>query len=220
MDVINQAAFVLKVIVALAPLSLYFLLLGLVSSRARPHLVSARADFAILAMVFIPVIGLPLVAMIGRGQHHIVTGVVVVLLATFFALLPRRDRSWVLYNCSPSQGRRLLLQAARRLRWQVTRHDDDSLEIRSAQLRITHAALPWLRNVTLHTDGPLTAQGRADRHTLMAALSEELQHEQMLPSATGAGLVLLGAALLGLPMWYFLHNISTIVEAVRRILSA
>ena len=87
-------------------------------------------------------------------------------------------------------------------------------------MRITQTGLPWLRSVTLHTEGPATAEARAARRELIAALREEFQSETMLPSATGASLVLIGATLLGLPMWYFFHNIHAIVETVRRILSA
>jgi hypothetical protein len=220
LDITDQAVFVLKVILALGPLSLYFLGLGLVSSQARPCLVSARTDFTLLATAFIPAITFPVLLLIEHGQHQIVTGVVVGLLALFFALLPRRDSSWVVYNCSPAQGRRLLQQAARHLGWRVHRHGDGPLEIEPIGLRITQTALPWLRSVTLHVEGPTSIEARVARRTLMAALSEELRHEAMLPSATGASLVLIGAGLLGLPMWYFFHNINVIVEAVRRIFAA
>ena len=220
MDVTDQAAFVLKVILALATISLYFLGLGLVSSQARPCLVSARADFTLLAMAFIPVIALPVLALIDLGQFQVVTGAVVSLLTLFFVLLPRRDQHWVIYNCTPAQGHRLLQQASCRLGWQAVRHDDGSIEVRPPGMRITQTGLPWLRSVTLHTEGPATAEARAARRELIAALREEFQSETMLPSATGASLVLIGATLLGLPMWYFFHNIHAIVETVRRILSA
>lgn len=220
MDITDQAVFVLKIILALGPLSLYFLGLGLVSSQARPHLVSARTDFALLATAFIPAIAFPVLLLIEHGQHQIVTGAVVVLLAVFFALLPRRDSSWVVYNCSPAQGRRLLQQAARHLGWRVHGHGDGSFEIEPIGLRITQTALPWLRSVTLHAEGATNMEARVARRALMAALGEELKHEAMLPSATGASLVLIGAGLLGLPMWYFFHNINVLVEAVRRIFAA
>lgn len=220
MDVTDQAAFVLRVILALAPLSLYFLGLGLVSSQARPCLMSARADFTLLAVVFIPVIALPVLALIDMGQFQMVTGAVVSLLALFFILLPRREQHWVLYNCSRVQAHRLLRQAARRLGWQAIPHDDGTIEIQTIGLRVTQSGMPWLRSVTLHTDGPATPQFQTGRRALIAALREEFRSETMLPSPTGASLVLIGATLLGLPMWYFFHNIHAIVETVRRIFSA
>jgi hypothetical protein len=219
-DVTDQAAFVLKVILALAPLSLYFLGLGLVSSQARPCLVSARTDFTLLAVVFIPVIAFPVLALIGMGQFQMVTGTVVSLLALFFILLPRREQHWVLYNCSRAQARRLLQQASARLGWQATAHDDGSVEIQPIGLRVSQSGVPWLRSVTLHTEGPATPQVQIARRQLIAALREEFRSETMLPSPAGASLVLIGATLLGLPMWYFFHNIHAIVETVRRIFSA
>jgi hypothetical protein len=113
-----------------------------------------------------------------------------------------------------------LQQAARRLGWHSTLQSDGSIEIQSIGLRITQSGLPWLRSVTLHTEGPATPQAQTARRELIAALVEEFQSETMLPSPTGASLVLIGATLLGLPMWYFFHNIHAIVETVRRIFSA
>ncbi len=220
MDVFDQAVFVLKVILALAPLSLYFLGLGLVSSRARPCLVSARVDFALLGVAFVPVIALPVMALVGQGQAHLVTAVVLALVGLFVFLLPRRDQSWVIYNCSPAQGRRLLQQAARGLGWQLALDADGPSTIQPVGLRVTQAGLPWLRSVTLHIDGPASPEARCARREFIAAIREELRHETMLPSPTGASLVLIGAGLLGLPMWYFFHNINAIVETVRQIFSA
>lgn len=220
MESADQAFFVLKIILALGPLSLYFLGLGLLSSQARPHLVSARTDFTLLAMVFIPLIVLPVLLLMEHGLSHLVTAGVVGLVILFVALLPKRDQSWVMYNCSPAQGRRLLQQATRRLGWEAVWQEDGRVAIRPVDLHITQTSLPWLRSVTLHADGPTTPDSRAARRQLMATLRAETQHETMLPSATGASLVLIGAALLGLPMWYLFQNISAIVETVRRILSA
>jgi hypothetical protein len=79
--------------------------------------------------------------------------------------------------------------------------------------------MPWLRNITLRCPVPGGA-ALQDRDLLLAAMARELRREAMLPSPTGAGLVVIGATLLGLPMWYFFHNFDAIVDVVRRILPA
>ena len=53
-----------------------------------------------------------------------------------------------------------------------------------------------------------------------ARVFEEMAAEGLLPSPTGASLVLIGAALLGVPMWYLLHHMGAIVDVVRQILFA
>ena len=220
MEPADHAFFVLKILLALGPLSLYFLGLGLLNSQARPYLVSTRTDFTLLVTVFIPVIVLPVLLLLEHGLSHLVTVVAVGLVILFVALLPKRDQGWVLYNCSPAQGRRLMQQAVRRFGWEAVWRADGSLEVRPVDLHITQTSLPWLRSVTLHAEGPATPASRAARRRLMDGLRGEIQQEAMLPSATGASLVLIGATLLGLPMWYLFQNINAIVETVRRILSA
>jgi len=220
LDTTDTAVFVLKIVLALGPLAVYFLALGLVNSQARPCLLRARTDFTLLAVAFVPVIAAPVQMLIEHGQLHLVSGVIVAVLALFFGLLPRRDRGWVMYNCSPAQCRRLLQQACRRLGWELNRAADGVLHVRPPGLLVTTTGLPWLRSVTLRMDGPATPAARSARARLVATLHDELSREAMLASATGISLVVIGAALLGVPMWYLFHHMDAIVDVVRRIFFA
>lgn len=217
MEPTNTAVFVLKIILAIGPLALYFLILGLLNSQARPCLVSARLDFALLTVAFVPVIAMPLLVLFGQGSHQLVSVIVLGFVGLFCVLLPRRDHRWVVYNCSPAQCRRLLHQVARRMGWRVVSSQEGTLTVEPLGLHLTQSALPLLRSVTLHVHAQNHDTATSQ---LIAALKREVRAEAMLPSATGVSFVVVGAALLGLPMWYFFHHFDVIVEVVRRIFSA
>ena len=229
----DHVIFVLQVVLAVGPLAVYLLTLGLVNSQARPCLVTSRADFTLLAVAFVPVIVWPVVTLVRSEHVFLAAGAVAGVTALFLAMLPGRDAGWVIYHVSPSQSRRLLEQACRRLGWRVASVQDepaadrsyqDAVVIQPGRLLVTQDALPWLRNVTIRiaSAGP-EPQPRVDpvaREHLVKALFDEIQRESMLPSPTGASLMLIGAALLGVPMWYLFNHIELIVEAVKRLLFA
>jgi hypothetical protein len=220
MDTSNQAAFVLQVVLALGPLAVYFLGLGLVNSGAHPSLVPARTDFVLLTMALIPMIMGPVVGLVEIGGWWPALAAGAVLAGFFIATLPRRDAAWVVYNCSLPQCRRLLSHACRRLGWAIE-GGDDQLHIPEANLTITLSSLPLLRNVTL------SFGRRGERGTSLASLAQlidslerEIRQEAILPSPTGASMVVIGACLLAVPMWFFFHNMDVIVRAVRQIFFA
>lgn len=220
MDSAERVIFVLQVILALGPLAVYFLGLGLVNSQSRPHMANARSDFLILTIAFVPVIVLPVVSLVRQGMI-IPAGLAVLLVGLLFtALLPANRGRWVVYNISEPRCRRLLERACRRLGWSAG-GSDGRIEIASRGLRIIVGSLPWLRNVTLQiesTQGGATSPN--DEAELMGAVGREIAQEFMLPSPTGASLVLVGAALLGFPMWYLFSHMDAIVDVLRQLLVA
>ncbi len=208
-------------VLAVGPLAIYFLGLGLVNSQARPCMVNARADFALLAVAFFPVILLPSFVLIEYGHPGVVGAVLAGVLALFFGMLPKRGESWVIYNCSLAQCRRLLGHAVGHLGWRTEGNSGpDTIHLHTAGLVIACTSLPWLRSVTLRIDGATSPQAITARDRLLAVMRAEMAREALLPSATGASLVVIGAGLLGLPMWYLFQHMEAVVEVVRRILFA
>lgn len=217
MDARDQVVFVLQVVMALGPIAVYFLGLGLVNSQARPLLISARRDFTLLGSAFLPLILVPGVALIRNGHGWLAVGVLAGVLILFATMLPARRGIWVVYNVGGGQFLRLLQRACRRRGWQL-QVEGDLLTVQPGGLQITRHGVSWLRNVTIEMRGagrrsPAVAE-------LIDALRRELDHESMLPSPTGASLVVIGASLLGLPMWYLFHHMDMIVDVVRQILFA
>jgi hypothetical protein len=216
-DAPAHVVFVLEVLIALGPLAVYFLGLGLVNSQPRPCMINARADFVWLTVAFLPVIAVPSVAMVQQGLLLAAVAVAGVVAVLFFVLLPARRSGWVLYNMEEQRCRRLIARACRRLGWTLI-DDGDQQEVQEAGLSISYSAIPWLRNVAVRIETERRAE--TARHTLVRAIGEELVREPMLPSATGASLVVIGAGLLGVPMWYLFRHMDAIVEVARQIFKA
>lgn len=218
MDAREQVMFVLQVVMALGPIAVYFLGLGLVNSQARPFLISSRRDFTLLASAFIPLILVPAVGLVRQGHPWLAWGTVVGVAAIFLAMLPARHSSWVIYNVSASQFRRIIERACRRQGWKT---EPAGRDLAVVPLGVTLAIhrVSWLRNATVEIH-PSTAEARSRAASFLGVLDEELKRESMLPSPAGASLVVIGASLLGLPMWYLFHHMHQIVDVVRQILFA
>jgi len=215
LDPTDQVIFVLKLVLALGPLAVYFLALGLVNSQAHPLLIRARVDFVLVAVAFVPVVMAPVVGLVEYGLGWPAAAVVVGMTALFFVMLPGRDAGWVIYNVDRSQCRRLFERACRRLGW-IAEGGDDQLHVAGADLVVRLGGLPWLRNVTVRVGSATGGSCGSAGERLMRAVYHETRREATLPSPTGASMVV-GAALLGVPMWYLFHHMGAIVEVVRRI---
>ncbi|GMV96731.1 MAG: hypothetical protein AMXMBFR83_10910 [Phycisphaerae bacterium] len=218
MDARDQVMFVLQVVMALGPIALYFLGLGLVNSQSRPFLISARRDFTLLASAFIPLILVPAIGLVRQG-HAWLAGLSVLLVAGLFVvMLPGRRATWVIYNVSAGQLRRVFERVCRRNGWRSRCADGEWL-IEPAGLKLMIHRVSWLRNATIEIH-PVSPEGPDRMEPFLGGLAQELERESMLPSPTGASLVVIGAALLGLPMWYLFHHMDLIVHVVRRFLFA
>lgn len=217
MDPRDQVVFILQVVLALGPIAVYFLGLGLVNSQSRPFLISARMDFTLLAGAFVPLVLVPGFALVSHGHGWIAVLVLAGVLALFTVMLPARGTTWVVYNVGSDQFHRLLERACRRQGWKL-RSDGDLLIVDPIGLHLTRHGISWLRNVSIQLQG--ARRQSVEARQLMAALRDELAGESMLPSPTGASLVVIGASLLGLPMWYLFSHMDQIVDVVRQILFA
>lgn len=219
LDSSHQALFVLQLVVALAPPAIYFLMMGLANSQAQPRVMRARVDFILLTTAFIPFIAAPVLALIQMGHVPIALAVLAGTASILALLMPPASGSWVVYNLDPARCRRILTRACERLGWTALERED-GVHVPSAGLLITLDAVPVLRNVTLRIQGDAGGCTAGSDERLMQAIRGELRRESLLPSPAGASLVVLGAALLGVPMWYVVQHFDAIVDVVRRILPA
>jgi hypothetical protein len=218
-DSTDHVIFVLQVMLAIGPLALYFLGLGLVNSQSHPCLVRGRSDFLLLTIAFTPVILAPLMTLIREGLFSLALGGILAVGMLFFWLLPRGDSTWVVYNIERGRCRRLIERACRRQDWTIS-PEQGRIVVAPLNLAVRISGFPLLRNVTLQTEALDGRSESADQALLIDAIRREVDQEAMLPSATGASLVLVGASLLGLPMWFLFHHMDAIVDVVRRILVA
>lgn len=207
-----QVVDVLMLVGNVAPIALYFLILGLVNSHSRPWIVTSRSDFLALTSVLMPVLLWPVPDFI-RGQLYVSLAMgLLAAVAAFLYLLPRPDAGFVIYNVAEARCLRLLAQTIRGLgldgRW-----DGRTWLVDSGALSIEVRKFALLRNVTLHFD-VRDPSARDLVRQIGGALHTRLQTVAQLPSPMGAGLVLLGVGLMILPMWMVGRHIHDLVDAV------
>jgi len=206
----NIAIDSLLVVGLVAPIAIYFLLLGLVNSHARPCLVSSRSDFISLTIVMAPLLIAPMPALANRSLWWLLALEVLLAGWAFFAMLPGRWDGWVIYNISGRRCRAAVEAALRDLGWGGSWKGD---VWRGEIGELALSSIPLLRNVTLHT-GRLSRRSAERLAELDRALQHRLMRIEQLPSTAGACLLVLGVALLAMPIWMMGRHIQDVVEAV------
>ncbi len=210
-----HAVDVLMLVGNVAPIALYFLVLGLVNSHARPCLITSRSDFLALTTVLLPLLIWPVPEFVRAHLFgSLALGLLLAVLA-FYYLLPHAAAGFVVYNVSRSQCLNALAAALRRLnlsgRWDnavwTSDRGDLLIEIRQFSL---------LRNVSIHTT-PSSDAARDCVHHIGLELRRSLQSVAQLPSNMGAALVMLGVTLMILPMSMVARHIDDLVEAMAHL---
>lgn len=219
MDPAADVISVLQLLVNLGPPALYFLILGLVNSQRQPRLVSMRADFVTLAVVFLPVLLWPAVFLMTHHWWWLVAAEVGVVAAAFAMLLPGRRSGWVLYHQTTDEAKGLLRQAVADMHLDATWEERAAI-LPDAGLHIRLSSFPWLGSVSIRVD----AQGPQDASAIIERLGERIdrrcQTRALLPSPVGTCLVAVGIALWILPLWMTLRHMDAIVDLVQSILFA
>lgn len=205
----------LMIFLNVAPIGLYFLILGLVNSHARPHRVSSRADFVALTSVMIPLLFWPIPALVvSRMWWLLAVGLCAAVIA-FVRLLPRRDAGWVVYNLSEGRWRRTLENACRGAGLQGEWSGRTWREA-SGAMSLTYNYLSVLRNVSVNVDAASqAARGRADE--LARRLDEQFLSIEQLPSTSGACLLVLGVMLMVVPLWVLGQHAQDVAATVARL---
>lgn len=207
-----QPVDVLMLVGNVAPIALYFLVLGLVNSHSRPFMTTSRSDFVSLTTVLVPVMLWPVPGFAGgRLWWPLIVGAAAAA-AIFWYLLPRSSSGFVIYNISEGACVRLLDDALRALRL-TGRWDSSVWRSDSGELTIHVRKFSVLRNITLNID---VREGVSRPFVKMLGdeLHERLKRVAQLPSTMGACLVLLGVGLLILPMWMVSRHIQDLAEAI------
>lgn len=208
-----QVADVLMLVLCVGPVATYFLTLGLVNSHARPCIITSRSDFISLTIVLIPLFVVPLPTLAG-SRHLWLLGLATLAFAiAFHRLLPAAHAGFVIYNISEKRCRRLVEDALSSLGWQGSWSAEtwhDNFENFAISLR----SFTPLRNVTIHVEHS-GGVDPTDRLTdFRAALEREFRSVSQMPSTMGACLVMVGVALMIIPMWMVSRHIDQLVDAV------
>ncbi|RPI59765.1 MAG: hypothetical protein EHM48_08370, partial [Planctomycetaceae bacterium] len=107
----ENLGFAMRLTTVVAPVGIYFLVLGLLNSRRHPQLLSGRQDFSLLFISLSLLFLLPLASYVGLSM----TGAVLLALAlaaVVFFLSPQ-DRMWVIYNLPRMEARSAIARSLR-----------------------------------------------------------------------------------------------------------
>lgn len=182
----------LQITLVVVPVAVYFLILGLLNSSRRPHLLTSRTDFSLLLTALSPLLAVPLLDWLGVNLLTIsLVGSLVA--AGILVASPRAGHGWVVYNISIENALDTVEQSLRRLGCVYERHgrrfelgQGETLEIK---------AFPLLRNVTVAHTGPGQMAPRFARE-----FGERLGRVAVEPSPTAVSFVLISTAMLVAPV--------------------
>jgi hypothetical protein len=219
MNTHDHAVFLLRLVINVAPVAVYFLAMGLVNTQSRPRLVSGRNDFIALTLVFVPVLVWPAPILIQLHLWWVLAIGLIVAAVGFWALLPPQWGNWVVYNITEHRCRRILDDALGRLGL-AAHHDSTGLTVEKANLQIDLTSFGLLNNVTLYFRPIYGVRDEALLSRIRQEFAARLETVSLLPSATGACLVMVGVSLLIVPLWMMSRHMDVIVEIVSRLLSA
>jgi hypothetical protein len=210
-----QAVDVLMLVGNVAPIAIYFLVLGLVNSHSRPYLITSRADFVALTCALTPVLLWPVPTFVRSGMTWLLLVGLLVAGGLFTWMLVTTGRGLVIYNISQAMCVRLLEAALRRVGLRGV-WNDQTWEADNGLMSIHLRRFALLRNVTLHFEvrdpqaAPLVDE-------LGAELDRGLGSVAQLPSTMGACLVLIGLGLMIVPMWMVGRHIQDLVDAMSHL---
>jgi hypothetical protein len=193
-----------EIAAVVAPVALYFLVLGLLNSRSHPQLLSGRLDFAILTVAISPLLLLPLMAWLGFSVLFAVA--LAFLLGAGVLVLAPRGTSWVIYNVHAEQALSAVGIALRRMGLEVQDVGDGySLD---GGARVQVGGFSPLRNasIRLHGGDKQLAQ------RFEQALWEVLRGYEVQASPMAVSLLLVAAAMFVAPLALMAHRVPEIVR--------
>ncbi len=201
----------LRVTAVVAPVAAYFLILGLLNSRFRPQLLTARLDFALLVTPLVPLVLIPVLEYIGTVAGLVVA--CVAMLAAFVLLAPGRGE-WVIYNMPVGQGRRAVRRAFERAVAADVREAGDDLENADSTARVEISSFPLLRNLSV----ALRGGDEALRRRLESELSAEVGTVEARTSPMAVALLLVATGMLVLPLTLVAPRAGEIVRLLTDLL--
>jgi hypothetical protein len=217
---VDNAVLTLKVIGTVAPIAVYFLTLGVVNSQACPRLVSGRWDFIILTGIFLPALFWPVAAIHSSMGWQAVLVLVLAAGLGLRAMLPHPWKQWVIYNADVPRAADAVGRALDGLGWQYQREGETVFALPDLRMKIEVGGLGLLNAVNLHIHTDAHSPEKAEVATLIGAVDASLRRYQLLPTAAGLFLVLIGAGLMIVPMWMMTRHMRDIVEAIERLFVA
>ena len=191
------------------PVAAYFLVLGVVNSRPRAKLFTARQDFALLMGALAPLLLLPAWSLLGGNPGNWV--VLAMAVAGVASVLAPRPGSWVIYNIGARRVRRLVETALDEAGLGPLPTGQEDLG-GGRSVRISEFA--QLRNVSIRTRGLDQRQQQA----VQQALSRQLEAVEAPPHPMAAAMLLVAAFMMAAPLALVAREAPQIVRLISDLL--
>lgn len=207
--------------IAIAPLSVYLLLLGVLNLRTKPFVTTGARDAAALGIGLVGfVIAGPMELFFPEGAASRFGAWVWLMLIVFYGLcvslcvLLMRSRI-VIYNISLEELRPILTSVAIRLD-KNSRWVGDSLLIPDQKVHLHVEPVGWLRNIQLTAGG--NRQSYEGWQALESELGKALKKITVGPNMIGVPMLILSGALaLGTAVW-MLNDQQAVAQALEDLL--
>ena len=201
----------LRVATLVAPVVLYFLLLGVLNTRRTPQLLTGKQDLAMLLLALSPLAIGPVMNWLGSGWPT-VAALAGLAVAAYLILMPRR-RTWVIYNLPPADAPRLLADALADL-GHDTAVTGDRIVVDGDAATIDVSSFPVIRNVTLR----LTPDNDALADDLEEALAGRLARREAEPSPMAVAILLVATGMAVAPLALLAHHTPELVRLLGDLL--
>lgn len=142
----ENAGLSMRFATVVAPVAVYFLILGLLNSRRHPQVLTGRRDFALLVLALSPLLALPIINYLD-STFSAVVAMAAALGAAIWLLAPR-GKTWVIYNMSIRESRRAV-EAALDDIGEAFSQDGATLRLGRSDATIQFSQFPLLRNMTV-----------------------------------------------------------------------
>jgi hypothetical protein len=211
MNVGLHPGFALQLAAVVVPISLYFLVLGILNSRPNPQLLRGRRDFSLLMAALAPLVLVPLLRYLGPVPLTLLA--VVVAAAAAIVLLAPRGEQWVIYNLPAEQARQAVERALELAGVEYRgRREEISLPRVGGRLKIS--PFPLLKNVSIHLEDCPRGFARRFEPALQEVLSAHVAHT----SRTAVTLLLVSAVMLAAPLTLLAHRVPEVVRLITHLL--
>jgi len=217
MDSASQVILILKLALNIAPPALYFVILGLVNSQSRPHLISSKNDWLALICVFFPIVIYPSIILASWGYYLLAIAIIAVIATGLVISLPKPGAGWVIYNASKSCVRNLIIKSLEKNNIDYRLENNKrTIVLPKHNIIIKLAGFALLKNVTI------TVNQLSDNHRTINLLEDELSNRlECIESGyniIGPAMLVAGTSMLILPLMMMVRHIDAFVRVVSELL--
>jgi hypothetical protein len=212
MDTNEQVILVLKLVLNIAPPALYFVILGLVNSQSRPHLISSRNDWLALTVVFLPVILFPVFWLAATGLYAMAVMTILLAVVVLYASLPKSGSGWVIYNCSREHVCNVLLKSLDKIGidYEINTAELICLPKEGVELRISGLALLRNTTISIYAENPESEV----LQRLEKVFNAQLGNVECAMNPSGPAMLIAGTSMLILPLLMMVRHMDAFVRVV------